>query len=82
MHEQKLRVFVKKKGDDRKCKASLDVSINWSNIIDKTYLAEDFTQMEMKIFTDMCVSKGINKGIISRQCTYGKSSEKQIVFSK
>ena len=35
MHEQKLRVFVKKKGDDRKCKASLDVSINWSNIIDK-----------------------------------------------
>lgn len=81
-HEQELRVFIKKDGDNTKRKDTVDVPIKWANIIDKIYLAEDFSDMEMKIFIKMCIAKGIDKNIISKQAIYGKPSEKQIAFSK
>lgn len=81
-HEQELRIFINKDNDNTKCKSSLDIPINWVNVIEKIYLAEDVSKMEMKIVVDMCKAKGININLISKQAIYGKSSGKQIVFSK
>lgn len=81
-HEQELRIFIKKNGDIKKNKSSYDIPINWNNVIGKIYLAEDFSNMEMKLFIDMCKVKGINPNIISKQSIYGKATDKQIVFSR
>lgn len=81
-HEEEYRLFIKKEGDDNKGKSFYDVPINWVNVIDGIYLAEDFSYMEEKIFKDVCLSKGIKANLISKQPIYGKSSGKQIVFSK
>lgn len=81
-HEQELRFFIKRNSDDIKCQSHFDVKINWANVINKIYLAEDVTDVEMKIFKDICNAKGINTNIITRQSIYGKPTGKHIIFSK
>lgn len=81
-HEEELRIFIKRDGDSGKNKSVYDVPIKWENVIDKIYLAEDFSDMEVKIFKDLCKSKGINTSIVSKQSIYGKALEKRIIFSK
>ena len=81
-HEEELRIFIKRDGDSIKSKSVYDVPIIWANVIDKIYLAEDFSAMEVKIFEDICKTKGINTNMISKQSIYGKTLDKQITFSK
>jgi hypothetical protein len=81
-HEEELRIFIKKYNDNTKSNSFYDVPIDWTKVIDRIYLAEDFSDMEIKIFKNMCASKGIAPDIISKQSIYGKSTEKHIVFSK
>lgn len=81
-HEQELRFFVNRNGDDIKCRSHFDIKMNWANVICKIYLAEDVTDVEMKLFQDICIERGISSNIITRQSIYGKSTDKQIIFSK
>ncbi len=81
-HEKEIRFFINRSGDDLKCQSHFDAKMDWAKVISKIYLAEDVSDVEMKIFKDICIDKGISSNIITRQSIYGKSTGKHIIFAK
>ena len=51
-------------------------------MISKIYLAEDVSDVEMKLFKDICEANGISRKLLIRQSIYGRPMSKRIVFAK